>query len=68
MITPEPSQPDTGDICGSGRVTWRMITGRTSGMPVPITLARVVGIQTPYEAGHVLVSCGGRHREVGGRG
>lgn len=48
------------------RVVWRVVVA-DSGRIVPVTLARVAGVETPYQRGHVMRTCGGRYRAVGGR-
>lgn len=50
------------------RAVWRYSTGNANGKPVPITLARVRGLQTPVEQGRAyLWSAGGRGRQMEAR-
>lgn len=47
------------------RAVWRYSTGNANGKPVPITLARIRGLQTPVEQGRAyLWSMGGRGRQM----
>lgn len=62
MTAPNPLPPAHP---APGRAVWRLIYAGP-GRVVPITLARVAGLETPYQRGHGLLSCGGRLREVGG--
>jgi hypothetical protein len=60
-----PRKPLPPAVPAPDRAVWRLCHAGPGRM-VPITLARVSGLGTPYQRGHVLASCGGRQREVGG--
>lgn len=57
--------PPVPEAPRSDRAIWRYSTGGANGKPIPITLPRIRGLQTPVEQGRAFLwSMGGRGRQM----